>query len=58
MSNVNLKRAVENIRSGTTVPTPLVEVIVDAIQAVEAKKAVSSQVEVTVIRSSQAGLDG
>lgn len=58
MSNVNIKRAVENIRSGTTVYTPLVEVIVNAIQAIEAKKADNGQVEVTVIRSNQAELDG
>jgi|GEM_PF-6121156 len=38
MSNVNIKRVVENIRSGTTVYTPLVECIVNAIQAVEAAK--------------------
>ena len=32
MSNVNVKRLVENIRSGTNVYTPLVELIVNAIQ--------------------------
>lgn len=35
MSNVNIRRAVENIRSGTNAYTPLVEVIVNAIQAIE-----------------------
>jgi len=35
MSNVNIKRTVENIRSNTTVYTPVIEVIVNAIQAIE-----------------------
>ncbi|WP_299946641.1 ATP-binding protein [uncultured Microbulbifer sp.] len=35
MSNVNIKRAIDNIRSGTSVYTPIVEVIVNAIQAIE-----------------------
>lgn len=37
MSNVNVKRLVENIRSGTNIYTPLVELIVNAIQAIDAK---------------------
>jgi hypothetical protein len=41
MSNVNIKRAVENIRSSTTVYTPIVEVIVNAIQAIEDKENIS-----------------
>ena len=35
MSNVNIKRAIENIRANTTVYTPVVEVIVNAIQAID-----------------------
>tara|TARA_R110002096_G_scaffold379_12_gene2381 strand:+ start:21176 stop:23179 length:2004 start_codon:yes stop_codon:yes gene_type:complete len=58
MSNVNIKRAVENIRSGTTVYTPLVEVIVNAIQAIEAKSTLAGKIEVAVIRSNQSELDG
>lgn len=58
MSNVNIKRAVENIRSGTTVYTPLVEVIVNAIQAIEVKPAITGKVTVTVMRSSQNELNG
>ena len=30
MSNINIKRAVENIRANTTVYTPVVEMIVNA----------------------------
>ncbi|AMS40156.1 hypothetical protein [Aminobacter aminovorans] len=37
MSNVNVKRLVENIRSGTNIYTPLVELVVNAIQAIDAK---------------------
>ena len=35
MSNVNIKRAVENIRANTTVYTPVVEMIVSTIQAID-----------------------
>lgn len=34
MINVNIRRAVENTRSGTTVYTPVVEAIVNGIQAI------------------------
>jgi hypothetical protein len=34
MSNINIKRAVENIRANTTVYTPVVEIIVNAIQEI------------------------
>jgi len=36
MSNVNVRRAVENIRSGTNVYTHLVETVINAIQAISA----------------------
>ena len=58
MSNVNIKRAVENIRSGTTVYTPLVEVIVNAIQAIEVKPSVDGKIDITVIRADQGELGG
>jgi hypothetical protein len=57
MSNVNILRAVENIRSGTTVYTPLVEIIVNAIQAIEDKKIADGQVDIVVERSDQDELD-
>jgi len=54
MSNVNIKRAVENIRAGTTVYTPIVEVIVNAIQAIEDKENVSEgKIRVVLNRSQQ-----
>lgn len=58
MSNVNIKRVVENIRSGTTVYTPLVECIVNAIQAVEAANIDQGKVEIAVERVGQKELDG
>ena len=57
MSNVNILRAVENIRSGTTVYTPLVEIIVNAIQAIEDKGNEAGQIDVVVERSSQEELE-
>jgi hypothetical protein len=57
MSNVNIKRAVDNIRSGTNPYTPLVEVIVNGIQAIDSAEIEDGLVEVTVIRSLQSELD-
>lgn len=53
MSNVNVKRLVENIRSGTNVYTPLVELVVNAIQAIEEKGAEKGLVEIEVLRNGQ-----
>ena len=58
MSNVNIRRVVENIRSGTTVYTPLVETIVNAIQAIEAASVTDGKVDIVVERSKQTELDG
>jgi hypothetical protein len=57
MSNVIIMRAVENIRSGTNVYTPLVEVVVNAIQAIEEKGRSDGRVLISVRRSAQAELD-
>jgi hypothetical protein len=56
MSNVNIKRLVENIRSGTNSYTPLVELVVNGIQAVEQKKEGNGLVEIEVLRNGQADL--
>jgi len=59
MSNVHIKRAVENIKSGTTIYTPVIELIVNAIQAIEAKgDAPSGLVAITVKRSPQLEIQG
>lgn len=57
MSNVNIRRAVETIRAKTTVYTPVVEVIVNAIQAIEATKRTDGKVIVRAVRSTQIELD-
>ncbi|WP_306049516.1 ATP-binding protein [Oceaniradius stylonematis] len=54
MSNVNIKRLVDNIRSGTNIYTPLVELVVNAIQAIDAKGIQNGLVEIEVLRSGQA----
>lgn len=56
MSNVNVKRLVENIRSGTNVYTPLVELVVNAIQAIDEKKITNGLVEIEVVRNGQADM--
>lgn len=58
MSNVNIKRAVENIRSGTTVYTPIVETVVNAIQAIEAGTSQDGRIDIIVRRSRQQDLEG
>lgn len=58
MSNVNIRRLVDNIRSGTNVYTPIVEAVVNAIQAIEARPTEKGRVTILVHRSSQEELDG
>ena len=58
MSNVNIKRAVDNIRASTTVYTPLVEMIVNAIQAIDEAESKRGNVLVRAIRDGQSELDG
>jgi hypothetical protein len=57
MSNVNIKRAIGNIRSSTTVYTPIVETIVNAIEAIEEAKVTNGKIVVTVVRSPQQETD-
>jgi hypothetical protein len=58
MSNVNVSRAVENIRGVTTIYTAIVEVVVNAIQAIDQKGASSGEVKIRAIRSAQLETDG
>lgn len=58
MSNVNIRRAVENIRANTTVYTPVVEVIVNAIQAIESIGNIEGKVSIYVQRTNQLETDG
>lgn len=56
MSNVIVKRLVENIRSGTNIYTPLVELVVNGIQAIDAKGIQNGLVEIEVLRTGQADM--
>jgi nitrogen-specific signal transduction histidine kinase len=58
MSKVNIKRVVENIRANTTVYTPVVEMIVNAIQAIYEAGRKEGKVQVRAQRSSQVEPDG
>ena len=58
MSNVNIKRAIENIRASTTVYTPVVEMIVNAIQAIDEIGLTDGKVAIRVLRDRQEELDG
>lgn len=61
MSKLNIKRAVENIRSGTNAYTPIVEVLVNAIDAIDAidkKGEKHGEITIAVERSSQNEMDG
>ncbi len=51
MSNVNFKRALEYIRANTTVYTPVVEMIVNAIQAIDDGGKMDGKVSVRAQRS-------
>jgi hypothetical protein len=57
MSNINIQRAVENIRSTTTVFTPIVETVVNAIDAIEQSSRTNAEVHIRVRRSSQREVD-
>ena len=51
MSKVNIKRLVDNIRSGTNIYTPLIELIVNAIQSIDQAKRTDGQVEIQILRT-------
>ena len=58
MSSVNIKRAIENIRANTTVYTPVVEPIVNAIHAIDECQGIDGRVVVKALRAGQLELDG
>ena len=51
MSNIDIRRAVDTIRSGTTVYTPVIELIVNAIQAIPDGGSAPGKIHVVVLRS-------
>jgi hypothetical protein len=58
MSNVNVGRAVENIRESTTVYSAIVEIVVNAIEAIDEKGNSDGQVLIRARRSPQLETDG
>lgn len=58
MSNVNIKRLIDNIRATTSVYTPIVEMVVNAIQAIEGNGETDGKVSICVIRDNQDTIDG
>ena len=56
MSNVNIKRLIENIRSGTNIYTPIVELIVNAIQAIDETESGRGLVDIQIKRDGQEDL--
>lgn len=57
MSSINIERAVKNIRSTTTVFTPIVEAVVNSIQSIEMLGRTDGQVGISVKRSPQQEID-
>ncbi|MBS1854362.1 MAG: sensor histidine kinase [Acidobacteria bacterium] len=57
MSKVNIRRTVENIRANTTVYSPIVEVVVNAIEAIENAGRPDGKILVRIERSGQAEMD-
>ena len=57
MSDIHIQRTVENIRATTTVYTPIVETVVNAIEAIEAAQISQGLVQIKVKRSQQKELD-
>jgi hypothetical protein len=58
MSNINIKRAVDNICSGINVYTPVVELIVNGIQAIRVAKKTGGLVTASIQHSPQQELAG
>lgn len=57
MSNINVRRLIENIRSNTTIYTPVVEVIVNSIQAIEETGETGGRINIRVLRGLQTEQD-
>lgn len=59
MSNVNIKRAIENIRVKNITPyAPVVEMIVNAIQAIDETGRTDGKIKIRVLRDNHEELDG
>jgi hypothetical protein len=58
MSKVNIKRTVENIRANTTVYSPIVEVVVNALQSIESAGRQDGHITIRIQRDGQIEMDG
>lgn len=58
MSNVNIKRAIENIRANTTIYTPVIEMTVNAIQAIDESDKTDGKITIRVQRNNQIQIEG
>ena len=58
MSRVNIKRTVENIRANTTVYSPIVEVVVNALQSIESAGRQDGRITIRIERESQVEVEG
>ncbi len=57
VTKLNIRRAVENIRANTTVYSPVVEIVVNAIQAIDEAKRTDGKVIIRVERDGQLDLE-
>ena len=57
MSSVNIRRAVDNIRANITAYTPVVEMIVNGIQAIDELERSDGRISVRALRHAQGRLD-
>lgn len=59
MSTVNIKRAIENIRVNTSIYSPIVELVVNALQAIDDRGSpADGRVSIQVRRSNQIDIEG
>jgi len=57
MSKVNIRRLVDNIRSGTNVYTPLIELIVNGMQSIDQAKRTDGLVEIQILRKGEEDME-
>lgn len=57
MSKINIKRLVDNIRSGTNVYTPLIELIVNAMQSIDQAQRTDGLIEIQILRKGEEDME-
>lgn len=57
MSKVNIRRLVDNIRSGTNVYTPLIELIVNAMQSIDQAEKTDGLVDIQILRKGEEDIE-